>query len=168
MSPRRVLREQKAHCLEGALFAACALWMHGEKPLLMDLTSKPFDDDHVVALFRVHGYWGAISKTNHAVLRYRDPIYKSVRELAFSYFHEYYMTKNGAKTLVSYSRPLDLTRFGNEWVAAEEELHFIAEALDDVRHYLMVPKGVGAIRPAGKFERNITDAQEWKVRDPRT
>src|SRR3989344_7563100 len=87
-SPRRLLGAKEAHCLEGALFAAAVLAYHGQKPLLLDLRTTPRDEDHVVALFRQNGRWGAISKTNHAVLRYRDPVYKDVRELAMSYFHE--------------------------------------------------------------------------------
>ncbi|MDP3731184.1 MAG: hypothetical protein Q8R34_01670, partial [bacterium] len=86
MSPRRVLRENKAHCLEGAFLVAAVLWFHGEKPLLLDLKTTDCDFDHVVALFRKGGCWGAISKTNHAVLRYREPVYASPRELAMSYF----------------------------------------------------------------------------------
>lgn len=89
-SPRVVLRKKTAHCIEGALLAATALWLQGKAPLLLDLKTKQHDDEHVVALFKDGTYWGAISKTNHGVLRYRDPIYKTVRELALSYYHEYF------------------------------------------------------------------------------
>ena len=98
MSPRRMLKVKTAHCFEGALFAAAALAYHGHKPLLMDLrTAVPYED-HVIALFRVNGLWGAISKTNHVVLRYRDAVYRSPRELAMSYFHEY-VESDGKKSL---------------------------------------------------------------------
>jgi hypothetical protein len=90
-SPRRLLRDKKAYCFEGALFAAAALAYHGRKPLLLDLQTTNDDQDHVVALFRQDGLWGALSKTNNPVLRWRDPVYKSVRELAMSYFHEYFL-----------------------------------------------------------------------------
>jgi hypothetical protein len=96
--------------MEGALLAAAILEFHGQKPLLMDLRSASEDLDHVVALFRQFGCWGAISKTNHAVLRYREPIYKTVRELAMSYFHEYFLD-NGKKTLRAYSIPVDVRFF---------------------------------------------------------
>jgi hypothetical protein len=109
-SPREVLRLGKAHCMEGALLAAAILEFHGHKPLLMDLRSTSEDLDHVVALFQQFGCWGAISKTNHAVLRYREPIYKSVRELAVSFFHEYFLD-SGKKTLREYSAPVDLEFF---------------------------------------------------------
>ena len=105
-----VLRAGKAHCMEGALLAAAILEFHGHKPLLLDLRSTSEDLDHVVALFKQNGYWGAISKTNHVVLRYREPIYGSVRELAMSYFHEYFLD-NGKKTLREYSVPVDLGKF---------------------------------------------------------
>jgi hypothetical protein len=103
-SPRLVLAHKEAHCFEGALFAAAVLWYHGKKPLLLDLKTGRGDFDHVVTLFKTNGYWGAISKTNHAVLRFRDPLYKTIRELALSYAHEYFLD-NGKKTLLSYSRP---------------------------------------------------------------
>ena len=109
-SPREVLKIGKAHCMEGALLAAAILEFHGYKPLLLDLRSTSDDLDHVVALFRQFGCWGAISKTNHAVLRYREPVYRSVRELALSYFHEYFLD-NGKKTLREYSAPVDLRYF---------------------------------------------------------
>ncbi len=89
-SPRRAFRDRTAHCFEGALVAAAAFAFHGQPPLLMDFRSLPDQDDHVVAPFRQNGLWGAVSKTNHSVLRYRDPVYRDVRELAMSYFHEFY------------------------------------------------------------------------------
>ncbi|MBI5077959.1 MAG: hypothetical protein HZB11_01145 [Candidatus Yonathbacteria bacterium] len=96
MSPSRVLKEKKAHCIEGAMLAATALWLSGEKPLIMSFKVSRGDEDHIVALYKKNGYWGAISKTNHAVLRFRDPIYRTTRELALSYFHEYFLG-NGKK-----------------------------------------------------------------------
>lgn len=134
LSPRRVLRERRAHCAEGALLAAAALWYHGGEPLLLDLKTTDNDADHVVALFKQRGYWGAISKTNHATLRFRDPVYKTVRELVLSYFHEYFLNETGEKTLRSYSRPFNIKKFGTSWVTAEEDLDEIVEALDASRH----------------------------------
>ncbi|MEK7065905.1 MAG: hypothetical protein AAB938_00970, partial [Patescibacteria group bacterium] len=122
LSPRAVLREKKAHCIEGALLAATALWIAGKRPLLLDFKTTPEDEDHVVALFKENGYWGALSKTNHAVLRFRDPIYRTVRELALSYFHEYFMVETGKKTLKSFSRPFSLKRFGTKWITSEKNL----------------------------------------------
>ena len=101
-SVRGVLRHREAHCLEAAFVAACALWLQGEPPLVMDLTATREDSDHVVTLFRRDGCWGAISKSNHAWLRWRDPVYRSLRELAMSYFHEYF--NKGRKTLRPNSR----------------------------------------------------------------
>ncbi len=169
MSPRRVLREGKAHCIEGAMLAATALWLHGEKPLLLDLKTTRGDDDHVVALYKRGGCWGAISKTNHATLRFRDPIYKTVRELAASYFHEYFLDSNGLKTLRSHSGPFSLTRFGTAWITAEDELWDIAIALDEVPHYPLFPKANRSfIRRADPMERKAGKITEWKARDPRT
>src|ERR1700733_9427348 len=99
-SPKASIEADTAHCFEGALIAAAALSLRGQKPLLLDLKASGKDMDHVVALFKRDGKWGAISKTNHAVLRYREPVYASVRELAMSYFHEYFLP-SGVKTLRS-------------------------------------------------------------------
>ena len=168
-SPRRVLRERKAHCIEGALLAAAALWLHGEKPLLLDLKTKLLDDEHVVALFRRNSHWGAISKTNHAVVRYRDPVYRTVRELALSYFHEYFRDSDGLKTLVSYSRPFDLRTLGESWVTAEEGLWHLDDALNAVPHQPFVPKAnARLIRRATTFKRRVLNAREWSPRNPRT
>jgi hypothetical protein len=161
MSPRRMMKAHRAQCIEGALFASAVLWYHGHRPLLLDLRSSRDDDDHVVALFKEGEYWGAISKTNHAVLRYRDPIYKSPRELAMSYFHEYFLNANGKKTLVHYSRPFSLAAYGLSWVVAEEDLWGIAEALDDTPHEPFVPKGV-KLRDADKVERRAGKVTEWQ------
>ena len=169
LSPRQVLREKKAHCIEGAMLAAAALWLHGEEPLLLDLTTLRYDDDHVVALYQRNGYWGAISKTNHAVLRFRDPIYRTIRELALSYFHEYFMLTTGRKTLLSYSVPFSLKRFGTEWIVSEENVWYIAHAIDDVRHYSLVPeKNKRFIRKASPLEKQVGGIVEWKKSDRRT
>ena len=169
MSPRRVLRERKAHCVEGALLAATALWMHGKLPLLLDLKTIELDDEHVVALFKEHGHWGAISKTNHAVVRYRDPIYKTVRELAVSYYHEYFRDRDGLKTLASYSRPFDLRTLGDYWVTSEKDLWELDDILNRVRHYKVVPeKCRRLVRRATPFERRVLNAREWSPRDKRT
>lgn len=168
LSPRMALRAQKAHCIEGALIAATALWLQGERPLLLDLKTFDIeiDSDHVVALYKKNGYWGAISKTNHAVLRYRDPIYKTVRELALSYFHEYFLVTDGKKTLRSYSRPFSLKRFGASWITAEEDLWHIAEALDTVTHFPLIPKGHEQhLRPASPIERTASSIPEWNKSD---
>lgn len=169
MSPRRALREKKAHCVEGALIAALALLLHGEEPLIMDLTAKPHDDDHFVALYKKNGHWGAISKTNHATIRFRDPVYRTLRELALSYFHEWFMNKNGEKTLVSYSRPLNLKRLGTCWITAEEDLWEIDGIIDALPHYPVVPKGNARfIRKADPMELAAGRLIEWKESDPRT
>lgn len=162
LSPRKVLQKRKAHCMEGALFAATALWFNGEKPLLMDLKVVG-DVDHVVALYKRNGYWGAISKTNHATVRFRDPVYKTPRELAMSYFHEYFNDETGKKALRSYSDPFNLNRFGNKWITEEKDLEFIAEALDKSSHHSILPKkNIKFIRKADKMELRAGRITEWK------
>ncbi len=168
-SPRMALRKGRAHCIEGAFIAATALWLHGERPILMDLKAIDPDFDHVVTLFKRDGHWGAISKSNHPVLRYRDPIYRTLRELALSYFHEYVYVKTGDKTLRSYSRPFSLKRFGTEWITSEEHLWDIAEALDESPHYALLTKEQEkCLRKATDVERQAGRLQEWDRSDPRT
>jgi hypothetical protein len=141
MSPRSVLEAGKAHCMEAAMLAAAILEFHGHKPLLMDLRADKHDYDHVVTLFKVGKCWGAISKTNHATLRYREPIYQNLRELAISYFHEYFNNDNGIKSLRDYSIPMDLRRFDNlSWRTSKEDLFDIAYELDCVRHFPLYNK----------------------------
>lgn len=140
MSPKRVLRERKAHCIEGAMLAATAFSLQGKLPFILSLKVDKHDDDHVIALFKENGYWGAVSKTNHAVLRYRDPVYRSVRELAMSYFHEYFLTTDGRKTMRAFSKPINLKRFGVKWIASESDLWAIAETIFDSPHTSAVAK----------------------------
>lgn len=171
MSPRRVLRERKAHCIEGALLAATALWIHGESPIIMNISSLfgKGDVDHVVALYKRRGYWGAISKTNHASIRFRDPIYRTPRELALSYFHEWFMNDTGEKTLECYSKPLNLRRFGTDWITEGKDLWNIADALSVLPHYDLVPKGNRRyVRKADRMERKAGSLIEWPKSDPRT
>ncbi len=165
MSPRRVLREGKAHCLEGALLAAAALWLNGEEPLVLDLKASG-DDDHVVALYKRNGCWGAISKTNHAALRFRDPVYKTIRELALSYFHEYFNNATRKKTLRGYGKPYNLKKLGTAWITAEEELFNIAEAIDNYPHFpIAAAKNIRLIRPADAMELRAGSIIEWKKDD---
>ncbi len=161
-SPREVLRDRKAHCLEGALVAAAALWYHGRPPLLLDLKASAKDFDHVVALFKEDGKWGAISKTNHAVLRYREPVYNTVRELALSYFHEYF-NDDGIKTLRSYSLPFSLKKYGGAWLTAAEDLWDIGGALDECRHFpILTPAQARTLRRADPLEQEAGALLQYK------
>lgn len=168
-SVRMTLRERKAHCLEGALLGACALLLQGQKPLLLDFKTLDMDECHAVALFRQNGYWGALSKTNHAVLRYRDPVYRNLRELALSYFHEYFMTKTGRKTLRSYSLPFSLKPLGLNWISGEEHLLDLSDKLDRHPHFALVPKRQEKLlRPVSAHERKLAYLEEWSRKDSRT
>jgi hypothetical protein len=161
-SPRQVLASREAHCLEGALLAASALWLAGERPILMELKAKADDQDHALALYRRSGYWGAISKTNHATVRFRDPVYRTVRELALSYFHEYFLDTTGEKTLLSYTRPFSLRKFGSGWVTSDTDLWNIAYALHDAPHFSLLPEeNRRYIRTADAMERTAGRLIEW-------
>jgi hypothetical protein len=132
-SPRRVLRDRIAHCMEGALIAAAALRVNGYPPLLLDLEAVR-DVDHVLAIFRERGRWGAVAKSNYAGLRFREPVYRGLRELAMSYFEHYY-NPGGEKTLRRYSRPVNLARFDRiGWMTAEEDVWAIPEYLTVIPH----------------------------------
>jgi hypothetical protein len=133
MSPRRVMRERMAHCFEGAVFAAAALRMLGHPPLIVDMLAHN-DDDHVIAVFRKDGLWGAVAKSNTTMLRYREPVYRNLRELVMSYFEMYFNT-DGYKSLISYSGTLNLSTYDRRrWSTTEEELHFIGDRLSEIRH----------------------------------
>ena len=145
-SPRRVLRERKGHCLEGALIAAAALRLQGHPPLLMDLEAVR-DDDHVIALYRERGLWGGIAKSNYAGLRFRAPVYRTLRELALSYFENYYNLR-GERTLRAYSRPVNLARLDRRgWMTAEEDMWFVAEALVAAKHFQLITHSVAQALP---------------------
>ncbi|HVX90428.1 MAG TPA: hypothetical protein VHC20_02200 [Candidatus Paceibacterota bacterium] len=168
-SVHAALTADKAHCIEGALIAAAALMLQGEKPLLMDLTAHRPDDDHVVALYKKNGYWGAISKTNHPTIRFRDPVYRTLRELALSYFHEWFMNGDGKKTLKSFSKPLNLRKFGTDWITSEKDLWYLDKVLNQLPHYALVPKGNAKyIRTADKMELAAGRIIEWPESDTRT
>ena len=147
-SPRRALAERRAHCLDGALLAAAALRFHGHRPLLLDLRAV-HDDDHVLAVFRVDGAWGAVAKSNFVGLRYREPIHRTLRELALSYFEPYYSMKR-RRTLREYSsRPLDLRRFDRlGWEFDEAAAPVVAGRLDALPHRaLLTPAQAGRLTP---------------------
>ena len=162
LSVREVIRQRRAHCIEGAMFAACALWMNGDPPLVMHLDCDLSDYPHVIALFRRNGHWGAISKTNGSPLRYRDPIYRSLRELALSYFHEY-SNRRGHKTLRSYSVSYDLSRLDpSEWVTNPKSCWKTHDRLVMIRHYpLITKKQERLLTKRDKFERRASKLVEY-------
>src|SRR5437667_516801 len=156
-SPRRVLAERTAHCLEGAVFAAAALRVLGFPPLLLDLEAVQ-DTDHVIAVFRTRGHWGAIAKSNFSGLRYREPVYRSVRELVMSYF-EGYVNLRGERTLRAFSRPVNLGRFDRArpgWMVSGGDLWWIAEHLVEVPHTLLLKPAM--IRTLSRVDRRSLDA----------
>ena len=153
-SPRQVLKSRKAHCMEGAMLAAAILRYHGFKPLLVDLETSKEDYDHVLAVFKKEKCWGAITKTNHSVLRYREPVYRTIRELVMSYFHEYFLNSSGKKTLRKYSYPVNLENFDKfDWEASEDEIWFIPDYLTKVKHFPILTKSqIQRLRKADKIE----------------
>ena len=163
MSPMMVLKNRKAHCIEGAMLAAAALRVHGEKPLVVDMTATKKDFDHVICVFKKDGKWGAIGKTNHPVLRYREPVYKSIRELVMSFFHEYF-DDDGKKNLRSYSAPVDLSRFDHfNWMASEEDIWYIPDYLEKIKHFPILTRSqIAGLRKADRVELDAGDIVEWK------
>jgi hypothetical protein len=164
-SVRQVLRQRRAHCIEGAFVAACALWIHGEPPLLLHLDCESCDWPHVIALFRRHGCWGAISKSNGAVLRYRDPVYRTLRELALSYFHEY-SDRRGRKTLRSYSGAFDLRRIDpGAWITANDACRAVDVRLAGLRHYpLLLARAGRLLARRDPFERRAARMVQYPRR----
>src|SRR6202162_3990597 len=140
-SPRRVLRENSSHCCEGAIFAAAALRVNGFPPLLLDFEAD-HDTDHVLAIYRVNGHWGALAKSNYSGCRYREPVYRSLRELAMSYFNLYFNMRR-ERTLRTFSRPVNLGRFDQlQSMATEKPIWFIVSYLFEIRHYKLLLPGM--------------------------
>jgi hypothetical protein len=161
-SPVMVLRTRSAHCIEGAILGAYILSLQGFPALVLHLQATQTDYDHVIAPFKIEGFWGALSKTNHAVLRYREPVYKSIHELVMSYFHEYFLD-NGVKTLRRYSTPLNLNIFEKGWEVESENLWGIDEELDKIKHYDILPKSyIKKLRKADKIEIKAGKIVEYK------
>jgi hypothetical protein len=145
-SPQRTLRQRRGHCLEGALVAAAALRLQGHPPLLMDLAGER-DDDHVLAIYREQGLWGSLAKSNFAGLRSRKPVYRTLRELAMSYFEHYYNLR-GERTMRSYSMAVNLARLDSRhWMTSEEDVWCVPELLIAARHYPLFPGKVARALP---------------------
>ena len=161
LSVVEVLRHGHAHCIEGAFVAACALWLNGDPPLLIDLGAARGDVDHVMALFRRGRSWGAISKSNSPFLRYRDPIYRSLRELAISFFPQY--VKLRRKTLRTYSIPVDLRRHDPElWVTRRGFCHEMVDVLTGAKHFDILPADSQAsLRPIDEIEARANTLRDY-------
>lgn len=164
LSPREVLKQNRAHCIEAACLAAAILQFHRQQPLIIDLTAVREDEDHVIAVFRQHGHWGALSKTNHAVLRYREPIYKTIRELVVSYFHEYIKNETKKKTLRSYTNPINLRQFNAKgWITDEKDLWYIVDEIYATKHIpLLSRKQIATLRKADNIEIKSGEIHEWE------
>ena len=165
-SPRHVLRERTAHCLEGAIFAATALRALGFPPLLLDLEAVQ-DTDHVIAVYRERGHWGAIAKSNFSGLGYREPVYRSLRELVMSYF-EGYINLRGDRTLRAYSRPVNLAAFDRAhpgWMTSEADLWWVAEHLLEIPHTPLLAPAL--IRHLSRVNRRSLEAGMVGYRNPR-
>jgi hypothetical protein len=142
-SPRRALRERRVQCMDGALLAAAALRVQGHPPLILDLEGDQ-DTDHVLAVFRSHGCWGAIARSNYSGLRFREPVFRTIRDLALSYVESYFNLRR-EKTLRRYSRPFSLARFDRlGWMTTQEDLWYIPEYLVGIRHYRLLPPAIEA------------------------
>lgn len=140
--PLTVLRDRKAHCFDGALFAAALLQHIGYPPLITDIIPNENDDDHLLALFKVKGHWGAVAKSNYTGLRYREPIHRSLRELILTYFEDFF-NSIGEKTMRAYTRPLDLRTFDHlSWTTSDENLDAIAGKLDEIRRFKPITPGM--------------------------
>ncbi len=153
-SPKEVVHDCTASCLEGGIFAAAALRVLGFPPLIFDLEAEQ-DTDHVIAIFKERGHWGAVAKSNFTGCRYREPVYRNLRELAMSYFNIYFNLR-GERTLRRYSRPVNLARFDRlNWMTTEKPIWFIAEYLCEIPH-------ISLLTPA--MEKNLTRVDRRTMR----
>lgn len=154
--PLRVLRDQVAHCFDGALFAAAALRRLGYPPLILEMVPNDRDDDHLLAIYRMDEYWGAVAKSNFVGLRFREPIYRNLRELILSYFEQYYNVAR-EKTLRSYTLPLNLSTFDQfNWMTRDESLEHIAKKLDKIRK-------IPILTPSMKSNLSLVDERSYRA-----
>lgn len=152
-SPKMVLQHKIANCFEGALFAAAALRFLGYKPLIVDMMASN-DDDHVIAVFKKNNLWGAVAKSNTTLLRFREPVYRTIRELVMSYF-DFYFNTLGDKSLRSYSKPVNLEKYDkHNWMTTENDLEFIGDFLFEIKHYDLYAK---SSRPLNKADKEVVD-----------
>jgi len=160
-SPRRALREHTAHCIEAVLLVGLAFYLNGREPLIIDMRARNTDQDHCIAPFKEHGLWGAISKSNRSILRYRDPVYKTVRELMMSYFHEYFLP-TGVKSLIDYSEPFNLKKIKENWITGEDSLWFLDPLLNNLPHKRFIEKGKKVIlRKVDPLELKVNSHQDF-------
>jgi hypothetical protein len=154
--PLRVLRDRKAHCFDGALFAAMALRRIGRPSLILELIPNERDDDHLLALFKQHGHWGAVAQSNFSGLRYREPVYRNLRELVMSYFEDFFNTA-GEKTLRGYRGPIDLNVFDPlDWMSSDLGLESLADGMDLYRVRLLLSDEI--IAGLGKLDKRSLEA----------
>ena len=154
-SPRRVIRDRECQCMDGALFAAAALRLQGFPPLILDLEAEQ-DSDHVLAVFKTKHGWGAIGRSNYSGLRYREPVYRTIRELVMSYFESYFNLRR-EKTLRAYSRPVNLSRFDSlHWMTSEEDVWEIPNHLVRIPHTDVAAKS--AVRAYSRVDRRLFEA----------
>ncbi len=141
-APLRVLREKQAHCFDGAVFAAAALRRLGFPPVILEMVPNGRDDEHLLAIYRSDGYWGAVAQSNFSGLRYREPVYRTLRELVMSYFEPYYNVKR-ERTLRGYTRPLNLRPFDRfRWELEDRALDRISNRLDEMKKQILIPPGL--------------------------
>lgn len=147
-APLTFLRDRTGHCFDGASFAAAMLSRLGHPPLLVDMIPNARDDDHMCAPFKMNGHWGALAKSNFSGLRYREPVYKNLRELIMSYFDDYF-NNVGEKTMRGYTTPLNLSTFHkHNWLTDDAAMDKIADKLGEIKQYqILTPAMVRALAP---------------------
>jgi hypothetical protein len=161
--PLRVLRNRKAHCFDGALFAAAMLRRLGHPPLIVEIVPNDNDDDHLIAVYKLYGHWGAVAKSNYSGLRFREPVYRTLRELILSYFEDFFNSL-GEKTLRAYTMPLDLKAFDRlNWMTSNDHLDAVADKLDEIRHFrVLTTRMIRNLSPADRrsVQAGLLGAQE--------
>lgn len=169
--PLRVLRERTAHCFDGALFAAAALRCLSYSPLILDMVPNERDDDHLLALYKKDGHWGAVAKSNFVGLRFREPVYRTLRELVMSYFEQYYNVER-EKTLRGYTVPLNLKVFDKfNWMASDAHLEDIAQRLDAIRRIFVVTPAMAdglSLLDERSYRAGLVGANEAGLYRPKT
>ena len=127
---RRVLREHRAHCLEGALVAAVILEQHGYPPVVVSIESQD-KLDHVLLVFKRNGHLGSVARSRDIGLHGRKPVFRTVRDLVMSYF-EPYVDSTGRITGYAVSNLYDLGNY--DWRLSLRNVRKVERHLQDIPH----------------------------------
>ena len=152
---RGVVRHREAHCLEAVLAAATILEQHGHPPIVLDLASRD-GLDHVLFLYRRGGRWGTVARSRDAGLHGRKPVFRTVRDLVYSYVDPYVDDSGRILAYGVYDLD-DLTRA--DWRLGDHHVWSVERALIGAAHVRLRTSDRRYRRALGRY-------REFRARQP--